>query len=197
MKILIIILASFTALFHTAMSSQQVIKTVNSADTITPITKAKFKSFFKTIDSSKYQKDILHPKSVSCSWGTYLIISNQYILRINSELFSNRLENYYELNIDSSTNRKFAELLVYDKLDATLDNICTDIVHLNNPRENRYIVPQKGQLLIGFTKPANSFDQFDVSVLIRNLTFTDPQTKQIIILKNEVIWKTIYEGIPG
>jgi hypothetical protein len=197
MKSTILILLFAFSLLTINKRDQQLNTSTNSSDSSKNISKKIFTSCIKDFDTTKCKQDLLLRKVASCSWGTYKFISNKYILRINTELFTQRLENYYEVNVDNSNTKNIAELLVYDKLDATLNNICTDMGDLSSPKASRHLKPQSGRLFIGFITPINSFDQFDVSILIKQLVFIDPITKQTINIDKEVIWKVFYDGIPG
>jgi len=151
----------------------------------------RFTSCFKNIDTTKTGY------AVSCSWGTYKLINNKYILRIATQLYPPKINWCYDITINKLNLKPLVELLVYDKNNATLSNICTDMGDLNNPHPSRRFQSTTGQVIIGFTAAKNSYDDLDISVLLRDIFFTDSTTGERIEFKNELIWKVLYDGIPG
>jgi len=197
MKTLLFILFFAIPFASQANSQYDKVNCPPSFDTVKQITKSKFIDYFKPFDSGYLKRDSLGFFSVSCSWGTYKLVDTKYIIWVNTEKLPHAIGKYYEINIQSKTHNKMVEVLVYGQNDATLANICTDMLWQSKAQPTHRINPLSGTLVISLTEPQNKFDMFEISVLIKNLLFIDPITQNKIEVKNEVIWKAIYQGIPG
>ncbi|MBS1511787.1 MAG: hypothetical protein JST86_13150 [Bacteroidetes bacterium] len=197
MKQFVSIVSFFCALNLFAISLSAQPPKNHSPDTLIPLKLIKFNLCFTGLDTVKATQDVKVRNVTSCTWGTYKLVSKKYILRINPHLFDVKLNKCYEIYIDSVNPSKAIELLVYDSLDAALDNICTDMGDYKHPHYTSKLRPQTGRMYIGFTSPENKVDWPDISVLIKYLVFIHPVTHEKIVFANELIWKCFYDGMPG
>lgn len=153
---------------------------------------ASFARCFAGIDTTKTGQ------CISCGAGTYKMINDKYVIWIRHE-FVYRLDSCYNITIDSLNTKVVAELRVYDNHNATLENICTDVINVNLHEPTRKLIAKKGQLIIGLSESANlNGDQARyTTILIKKLTFEDTKSGEIITFENELLWKVHDEGTPG
>ena len=166
-------------------------------DTTKIISKKRFDYFIKLADTPRKEQKKYHENTASCIWGTYKIISDEYILRVNTNFFSEDGDGYYEIDVDSLLTRKTVEILVYDSANSTLQNICTDVGDWNNPKANRKLRPSGGKIIVAFTKVNSPYHEHAVTLFIKELNFYDPVSSKSVFLKNVLAWKIYWEGIPG
>lgn len=165
---------------------------VKNSATQTDKSKNTFEAHFADIDTLKTGQ------SIGCSGGVYKLINDTYVIRILPD-FPVQFDSCYSVTIDSSNAERFTELLVFDKRDANLSNICTDVIITNIPKPTRQLHAQSGQLIIGFSDPTDRYGSttHHTTVLIKRLVFLDSKTGEKIELKNEVLWKVLDTGTPG
>lgn len=151
-----------------------------------------FATCFVDVDSSNTGQ------SVGCSGATYKLINDIYVVCINPAV-PIRFDSCYHITIDSSNAGEIAKLLVFDKKNANLTNICTDIHTTNNPKPTRQLAAQSGQLIIGFGDPLTLYNNKTqhTTILIKRLLFVDTETGEKIELENEILWKVLDRGMSG
>ncbi|AEA45920.1 hypothetical protein [Fluviicola taffensis] len=154
--------------------------------------KKTFATCFAEVDTTKTGQ------SIGCTGGTYKLINDSYVIRIFPN-FPIQFDSCYTVTIDSSNAERLTELLVFDNKDATLSNICTDIIITNIPNPTRRLHAQSGQLIIGFSDPTELYGNqtHQTTVLIKKMVFIDPKTGEKIELENEILWKVLDTGTPG
>ncbi|MCF8295924.1 MAG: hypothetical protein K9J13_00145 [Saprospiraceae bacterium] len=140
---------------------------------------------------------------IGCSGGYYKVVSDQYVIRINSDIKVDYGE-CIEIEIDSTESEMTVELLVFKKGDASLMNICTDIKisELNGkkiPEPISRIQKCYGKIVIGKTDPTDYYgnEMPKMTIRIEELTFIDIETKDTITFKDELLWKVLNTGTPG
>ena len=155
-------------------------------------TKNTFAACFADIDTSKAGQ------SIGCTGGTYKLINDKYVIRIFPN-FPIQFDSCYKITIDSSNARRLTELFVFDNKDASLTNICTDIIITNYPKPTRQLHARSGQLIIGFSDPTELYGNktHHTTILIKRLVFIDSKTGDKIELENEILWKVLDIGTPG
>ena len=151
-----------------------------------------FATCFYNIDTSNAGQ------SIGCSGGTYKLINDKYIICILPD-FPIQFDSCYAITIDSSNARRLTELLVFDNRDASLINICKDIINTNFPKPTQQIYAQSGQVIIGFSDPTELYGNptHHTTILIKRLVFLDTKTGDKIELENEILWKVLDTGTPG
>ena len=138
-----------------------------------------------------------------CSGGYYKVISDQYIIRINSDI-NVRYGECLEIKVDSNNYEMIAELLIFDKGEASLMNICTDMIisELNGkktPMPVNRIQKCYGNIFVGKTDPTDYYGNMmpKLTIRIEELKFIDDKSKEIITIKDELLWKVLNTGTPG
>lgn len=108
------------------------------------------------------------------------------------------------LEIDSVESEITVELLIFNKGDASLMNICTDVIisEINGkkaPKPINRIQKCYGKIIIGKTDPTDYYgnEMPKMTIRIDNLSFIDPETGEIIKIENELFWKVLNTGTPG
>lgn len=154
--------------------------------------KKSFETCFANIDTSNTSQ------TSACISGTYKLVSDKYVIRIFPD-FPIQFDSCYSITIDSINGQRFTELLVFDKNNASLTNICSDLTITNSPEPTRHLYAQSGQVIIGFSNPTELYGNktHHTTVLIKNLIFIDKSTGEKIELKNELLWKVLNLGTPG
>ncbi|MEZ4843272.1 MAG: hypothetical protein R3A43_03360 [Bacteroidia bacterium] len=137
-------------------------------------------------------------QSIGCAGGTYKLINDKYVIHMLPD-FPIQFDSCYSVTIDSSNAGRLTELLVFDKKDASLTNICTDLIINNAPKPTQQLQAQSGQLIIGFSDPTELYGNktHHTTVLIKRLVFIDSKTGEKIELENELLWKVLDTGTPG
>ena len=137
-------------------------------------------------------------QSIACSAGTYKLINDKYVIRILHD-FPIQLDSCYSITIDSTKAGVLTELLVFDYKDASLTNICSDILLENFSGPSRKLYPKSGEVIIGHSDPTELYGNKTqrTTILIKNLVFTDSKTGETIEITNELIWKVLNKGTPG
>jgi len=151
-----------------------------------------FANCFADIDTSQAGQ------SIGCSGGTYKLVNDKYVIRINPN-FPIQFDSCYTITIDSLNRKLLTELLVFDNKNASLTNICTDVIITNSAEPTRHLYAQSGQIIIGFSDPSPLYgnETHHTTVFIKNLKFIDSKTGEEIELKNELLWKVLNTGTPG
>lgn len=156
-----------------------------------------FENYFTEPDSNFTQTVI------GCNGGYYKVINDEYIIRINSDI-NVQYGEYLEIIIDSSNSGMIAELLIFEKGEASLMNICTDMIisELNGKKPSEPINRiQKcyGNIFIGKTDPTDYYGNKmpKMTIRIEELNFIDDKSREIITIKDELLWKVLNTGTQG
>lgn len=156
-------------------------------DTITPFDKCFTKPKSNAVDSV-----------IGCSGGYYKVISDEYVLRITSDL-NVEYDDCTLINIDSADHTFIAQLLIFEKGKASLTNICTDLNNVNAAIPIKTLNKCYGQLVIGKSDPTDYYgnEMPKLTIQVDNITFMDAETKKTISVENELFWKVLNRGTPG
>jgi len=176
----------------TLMSCTNQSDSIENSATLTDKSKNEFATCFADIDSLRAGQ------SIGCSGGTYMLINDKYVIRIQP-IYPIKIDTCYSITIDSSNAEQITELLIFDNNDANLSNICTDIIITNNPVPTRQLHARSGEIIIGFSDPTELYGNktHRTTVLIKYLVFIDGETGEKIEIENELIWKVLDTGTPG
>jgi hypothetical protein len=136
-------------------------------------------------------------QTIGCVGGIYKLIDDRYVVRLDLDV-PIQFDSCYTISIDT-LDGKWAELWVFDNKNASLTNICTDILITNSSGPARKLHAKSGQLVIGFSDRTEYYGNATqyTTVLIKSLLFTDFKTGKSIELKNELLWKVLDLGTPG
>lgn len=151
-----------------------------------------FSDCFANVDTSKAGQ------SIGCSAGIFKRINERYVIRLAQD-FPIQFDSCYTVTIDRSNAKKLTELLVFHDKNATLGNICTDLMIPNWPTPIRRLYAESGQITVGFSNPTELYGNSTnhITVLIKKLVFIDIGTGEHIVLENELLWKVLNLGTPG
>ena len=166
---------------------------INNSTTLSAVNNQQAVSCFENIDTTKAGQ------ALCCSGSISKLINDEYVISISyASLISYRLDSCYMITVDS-TNRRMVELLVFKKSQASLINICTDVIITNTPEPTAHLFAQSGELQFLFNEPIEYYGNMmdHVSVFIKRLVFNDVKSGRKIEFENELIWKVLDTGIPG
>ena len=133
--------------------------------------------------------------AVMGSGGFYKQLNDQYIIRIKSNLHMKSGE-CEEISIQPTDTSVVAELLIFEKGKASQINIYTDIISADK-KEEKENEPIKrlnifhGKIRLGETDAPFFFrsPMPETTIHILELTFVDSETKEQIVIKDELLWK--------
>lgn len=150
-----------------------------------------FVSCFSNMDTTKAGH------SIACSAGIYKLINDRYVVRLLFD-FPVSLDSCYTISVDSLNGEQLAELLIFDNKNASLTNICTDVIISNYPGASRKLYAHNGELVVAFSDPTDYYGNMNhhTTVVIKKLVFID-NTGEKIELENELLWKVLDLGTPG
>ncbi len=190
----------FTGFLISSFSYQSsVVHFAITNDTIKPISKTLFDLYLKGFDSTIAISKRSYSNQMSCGLGTFKFLNKKYVLNLHtgSKLLVSRPGNYYEVSLDKNDISRFAEILVYDRLNASLEGIWTDIIRDDYAKPTRSVIPQSGTLYIAFLKPTHPGEAPVITVLIKDLSIKDAVAGKEESFHNETIWKVEDEGLAG
>jgi hypothetical protein len=136
-------------------------------------------------------------QAIGCVGGVYKLVNDRYVIGLYFDL-PIQFDSCYTISIDT-LNGELTELWVFDNKDASLTNVCTDIIITNSAEPTRKLHAKSGELVIGFSDPTEYYGNSTrhTTVLIKSLVFKDFKTGERIELKNELLWKVLDLGTPG
>ena len=139
---------------------------------------------------------------VGCSSGFFKRLDDQYVMRIVPRLNYD----YYECKevlIDTASEWT-AELWIFEKGKASLTNRCSDLILMDEDGKRmgeplKKLNQYQGKLFAGKTGPSLFFrsEMPELTIHIFELVFIDPETKEKITIRDELLWKVPYAGTPG
>ena len=136
-------------------------------------------------------------QSIGCNGSNFKLINNQYVIGFHFYA-PLQFDSCLVVTIDSSI-AQLIELSIYDQKNANLNNICTDVIIVNNPKPSRILHPMRGRFTIAYNKAINQFGEkaLQTTILIQHIEFRDTKTDDKITIENELLWKVIDLGIAG
>ena len=189
-QIYLIILFSVLLSCSTRQSSVENSKLNNTESESLAIEK-KLENVFGKIDSTK----ILN--SIGCVQGYYDYISSEYVVRIPYSIYSN-IESRKEYSLGKKGNE--CELLVFEKDNSNLSNICTDIILINSPKPKRVLRSVQGKMRVFIGNEEGLWGNFvnNTYIHIERVVFVDTlSNNKRIMIENKYLWKVLNKGIPG
>lgn len=136
--------------------------------------------------------------TVGCSSGEYKLVSDKYVLHFKP-YFPAQFDSSYAVEISTVNASQIVELLVYDNNKSSLSSFCSDVVSTDASEPSRRLVATQGNIVVGYSDPTELSGNKTqrLTILVKDLTFTDENTGEKIELKNELLWKVLDIGTPG
>jgi hypothetical protein len=136
--------------------------------------------------------------AIGCGGGSYKLINDEHVLRI----YADQVMDYGDcmfLTNDSLAQNFNATLVVFNKGEASLANICTDVVSMDAPSPIETLNDCQGSITIGQSDPTEYYgnEMPKMSIMVHYLVFENPRTGEKIEIENELFWKVLNTGSPG
>lgn len=149
-------------------------------------TNLNFKQCFLSVDTAKVTQ------ARGCYNSYYKIINKQYVLKI-TVLKIPPLGQCLELKSSNQTPLFKATISVYQPGKANLNNVCSDVIIVNNPKPITKRNTSTGDIIVGVSNPTNYYGPTfnKVTILVKHLVFYDKKTGETIEIKNELFWKVL------
>ena len=152
----------------------------------------KFSNCFSKMDTSDYRP------TVGCSGGYYKTLNDQYVIKLSS-FVEFEYNDCQRVNVDDQFSNIRAELYVFEQGQASLVNLCADVIITNAPKAIQTITASSGKIIVGKSNPTdyygNTMPRF--SFYIEELNFIDTLKSDTIRIKDELLWKVLNRGTPG
>ncbi len=133
-----------------------------------------------------------------CSAGYFKVISDQYVVRI-APTFTIQKDTCLEFTLSDTTQKIEIELWIFERNEANLTNICSDIFIVGMPEHQKALPASAGNIILGGSDIVDYYGNKMplVSILVKELVFVDPETDERIEVQNELLWKIMNRGTPG
>jgi hypothetical protein len=136
--------------------------------------------------------------AIGCSGGSYKRINDEYVLRIYADQVMEYDECHFLTN-DSLVKNFNATLIVFNEGQASLANICTDVISMDAPSPIETLNECTGSITISQSDPTDYYgnEMPKISIMVHNLVFKNSRTGEEIEIKNELFWKVLNTGTAG
>lgn len=136
-------------------------------------------------------------ESIGCYGGYFGRLDSKYVLKIPSSIYSEE-KGTTTYSLDELGEP--CELIIFNKGEAHLGNICTDLIQIGLPKANRILTTTTGKIkvYIGNPEPLWRDTVNNAYVEIERMTFFDSESNQKKIeIKHKYLWKVVNLGTPG
>jgi hypothetical protein len=131
-------------------------------------------------------------RTTGCGGELYKQVSGRYVLRLKPNV-PEQYDSCITIQITPRNGKGLTELLVFDKGQAHLRNLCSDVLVRNLAKPRKHLTAQRGTMIVVFNRPCLYYGSktYEMSVLVKRLEFVDAQTGERIVLENQLFWRVV------